>query len=196
MRAAAAAGAIQLCGTLRWSRMAFFTDSAWDSFFVPDGGEARGLSFPVICCSQVLPFSRLEAPSSSLLLSLCEGANQRPHGMVVRPPGDERYESAVAAGRWCRIRNPTLEIASSSGKVHGPPPHGPLWGYFRDHGDLLACVEVPSRFAFPIYNSQLSQKVFTLSLNSSLIPQLGSSYLSLRSAIITKYNGSNFGASA
>jgi hypothetical protein len=63
--------------------MAFFTDSAWDSFFVPDGGEARDRSFADICCSQILPVSRFGAPSSLLLLSLGEGADERPHGMVV-----------------------------------------------------------------------------------------------------------------
>jgi hypothetical protein len=127
VRAAAAAGAIQLWGTLRWSRMAFLTDSAWVSFFVPDGGEARGRSFAVICCSQVLPVSRFEAPSSLLLLSLGEGADERPHGMVVRPPRDGagRDESAVVAGRRCRLRDTGPEVGRCSGKVHGPPPHGP-----------------------------------------------------------------------
>jgi len=94
VRPAAAAGASQLWGTARWSRMLFLVASIHESsFFVDRGGEACGLSFPVICALVFLLNSSLERPSSSLPLG--EDADEKPHGMMVRPP---------LMGDGCRLR--------------------------------------------------------------------------------------------
>jgi hypothetical protein len=63
--------------------MLFFREANHESApsWVPDGGEALGLSFAGIC-SLVLVGSGLGPPSSPF--PLVEAADERPHRMVVR----------------------------------------------------------------------------------------------------------------
>ena len=88
LRAAAAAGAIQLCGTARWSRALSRAESnqesAWFGGAGGGGGEPKSRSLQVVCVVILLLDPRFGPPSSSLPLG--EEEEKRPHGIVGWPP--------------------------------------------------------------------------------------------------------------
>lgn len=104
--------------------MLFLVESIHESsFLVEGGGEACGLSFPVICALVLLLNSGLEPPSSSLPLG--EDADGKPHGMMVRPPLMGDGWRLWLADCCCKRTSLARPVPSGVGGRTGLPHIGP-----------------------------------------------------------------------
>ena len=140
---AAAAGAIQLCGTARWSRALSRADSNHESaLFVVGGGgggggEPNNRFLQVVCVVVCLVGPRFGSPSSSLPLG--EDEEKKLHGIVGWPPAC-CGKLAVAVGRCAEnteLEAHSAQLGGLSMTVHGSPPPANLkfgvsgWGGFN-----------------------------------------------------------------
>ena len=119
---AAAAGAIQLCGTARWSRALSRADSNHESaLFVVGGGgggggEPNNRFLQVVCVVVCLVGPRFGSPSSSLPLG--EDEEKKLHGIVGWPPAC-CGKLAVAVGRCAENTELEAHSAQLGGFVDG-----------------------------------------------------------------------------